>query len=296
MHTDREGIFQILAADSALPFFLHLSKMGAVQCCKVCGGSNQVAEKLGVPVHFDLDLGEVFDEESMGHGCKGKAQHREPAVLKGKLKEEFPNVEYVCDDHENIIIEGNQQHWPEPFAGARMRFCYKTKKLVQKSAAEMMSMVIVTHGDGVAAVVGLLRETWSIRNVPYTAYAVCSRKVKVMEEHGNKVLEQPVYADPGQWELTLGKGLTYNEVKAARKIKQMHKEHEQEMKEMNQMSSKIQTEYDLEYHHHEHFKAALGRLGASQKDVDHLLDKSKSSHHHQVKEEHVHRIKCKPPN
>merc|ERR1712146_754901 len=144
------------------------------------------------------------------------------------------------------------------------------------------------HGDAVATVVGLLRETWSIRDVPYTAYACCDRKVKVMESGGGGIIEQPVYAHPEQWSISVGKGLEYVEVHSQRKIQQMHKEHNKEMKQMNAMAEQIHTDYDMEYHHHDHFKAALERLGSSNKDTAHLLDKAKGFHIGAI------RIKCSP--
>merc|ERR1712098_623989 len=103
----------------------------------------------GIPIHFDLDLGEVFDNDSMRGDIAGKMQHRHPAELKRQLLVDFPEVEYVCDENGLPKIEGELQHFPEPFQGVRMRFCYKVKKLLQRAASELMSIVIVTHGDAV---------------------------------------------------------------------------------------------------------------------------------------------------
>merc|ERR1719424_364791 len=37
-----------------------------------------IAQILKIPVHFDLDIGEVFDDVSMEGDCKDKPQHRAP--------------------------------------------------------------------------------------------------------------------------------------------------------------------------------------------------------------------------
>merc|ERR1712060_730724 len=92
-----------------------------------------------------------------------------------------------------------------------MRYCYKVKKLVQKAASELMSIVIVTHGDALAAVVGLMKENWDIGKVAYTSYAVCSRQVKVMEKGTNTNIagDEPVYAHPEEWTIEVSSGFQY---------------------------------------------------------------------------------------
>jgi len=254
--------------------------------------SSRIAEILQIPIHFDLDLGEVFDAESMTGDIAGKTQHREPKELKSQLRKDFPHVEYISDDTDNFVVEGKLQHFPEPFAGARMRFCYKVKKLLQRAAAELMSVVIVTHGDALAAVVGLMREAWSIKAVPYTAYAIASRKVKVMESSGHVMKEEPVYVDPKSWTLTLSKGFDFSEVRSEKKKQQMHREHDQEMKQMNAKAKEIDTDYKLDPGHHENFQDALLRLGASPADMEHLIDVGSKSHH--IATENEHRIACSP--
>lgn len=254
--------------------------------------SSRIAEILQVPIHFDLDLGEVFDAESMTGNIAGQMQHREPEELKSQLRKDFPHVEYVSDDNGKFIVEGKLQHFPEPFAGARMRFCYKVKKLLQRASSELMSVVIVTHGDALAAVVGLLREAWSIKAVPYTAYAIASRQVKVMESSGHVLKEEPIYVDPQSWTLTLSKGFDYTEVRSEKRKQQAHRDHDQEMKQMNAKAKEIDTDYKLDPGHHENFSDALLRLGASPADMEHLLSTATKSHH--IATENENRIMCSP--
>merc|ERR1712118_635866 len=116
----------------------------------------------------------------------------------GELKPDFPNVEYIRDSHGKIKVEGKLQRFPEAFDGARMRYCYKVQKLVQQAVNELSSIVIVTHGDAVASVVGMLKETWIIKHIPYTAYAIGSRQVKVCKVGAKKkrLKEEPMYVHP----------------------------------------------------------------------------------------------------
>jgi broad specificity phosphatase PhoE len=240
-----------------------------------------IAKKLQIPIHFDLDLGEVFDRISMVGECKGKPQHRPPDVLEKKLKEreEFrEGVEYIRDDKGKIIVEGKLQKFPEPFEGARMRYCYKVKKLVQQASAELNSIIIVTHGDAVAAVVGMLKETWIVKHIPYTAYVIGSRKVKVMEKGKGKILdEEPVYVHPEQWSLKMHPDLKHEDV-AKKDLNKAHKLHEKEMEEMNKNRSHIKTGmYTLTPAQHKEVEDSLSGMDASQKDKKALLKKANST-------------------
>lgn len=192
-----------------------------------------IAQKLQIPVHFDLDLGEVFDDVSMSGDCRGRPQHRPPDVLERALVDDFPDVEYIRGKDGKIKVEGKLQRFPEPFDGARMRYCYKVQKLLQQAAAELSSLVIVSHGDAVAAVVGMMKETWIIKHIPYTAYCIASRQVRVLKKGSTERLhEEAVYVHPEQWTLQLDPGLVHYDCKKEDQ-KKAHKAHEKEMLEMD---------------------------------------------------------------
>jgi len=237
--------------------------------------ASRIAQELKLPVHFDLDMGEIFDDLSMTGNCAGRAQYREPRVLEAQLKPDFPDVEWIRDAEGKIKIEGKMQKWPENFDRARMRYCYKVKKLVQKAASELMSIVIVTHGDALAAVLGLMKENWDIGKVPYTAYAICSRRVKVMEKGTNTNVagDEPVYVHPEDWTIEVSNGFQYKTL-VGHVAKQAHKVHEDEMKKMNKMSKEIHTSYKLEDDQVASYKAALSHLGAHEHDTRHMLTKA----------------------
>jgi broad specificity phosphatase PhoE len=238
-----------------------------------------IAKKLGIPIHFDLDLGEVFDRTSMVGNCKGKPQHRAPPLLEEKLKGDgFTDVEYIRDDSGKIAIEGKLQKWEEPFEGARMRYCYKVKKLVQQAAAELNSIILVTHGDAVAAVVGMLKETWIVKHIPYTAYVIGARKVRVMKKGEGKILsEEPVYVHPEQWALKMHPDLQHQDV-SSKDMAKAHKLHEWEMAEMNKNKSHIKAgQYTLTPKQQEDAQDTLKEMSASEKDRKALLKKANST-------------------
>jgi broad specificity phosphatase PhoE len=258
--------------------------------------ASRIAQVLNLPVHFDVDLGEVFDDVSMrGGNLQGKPQYRCPMELEAQLKPDFPDVTWIRDSDDIIKVEGKLQNFPEPFDGARMRFCYKTKKLVQKAAAELMSIVIVTHGDGVAAVVGLLREEWQITSVPYTAYALCSRRVKVLKLGSEKVIDnEPVYQTPKDWTLKLSPGFGFHHLRDRCSKRDAHMKHLYEMNQMNALAPELDktTEYTLADEQVKHFQEALDRLGAHDDDKDHLLDRAATNHH--MAGDRSKRIVCHP--
>jgi broad specificity phosphatase PhoE len=258
--------------------------------------ASRIAQVLRVPVHFDIDLGEVFDNVSMkGDHLDGSRQFKSPQELEARLKVDFKDsVEYIRDDAGAIKFEGKLQKFPEDFEAARMRYAYKTKKLLQKAASELMSICIVSHGDGVASVVGMLKEDWAIQEVPYTAYVFGCRKVKVLKKGGDELLkEEPVYKHPEEWELKLDK--KFNE--KVRKItspserKDAHAMHEQEMKAMDAQGRRIKTDYTLDDEQHKAYMQALDHLDAHDEDSKHMLHKAASSHHMNDKNT---RVKCAP--
>lgn len=179
--------------------------------------ASRIAQELQLPVQFDLDLGEVFDRDCMGPNAKGP-QHRNPDDLEAELKPDFPDVAWIRDENNAIKIEGRQQEFPESLDDARMRFVFKVQQLVQKAASELMSLVIVTHGDALGAVLGMIRYDWKIQRVPYASYAVASRQVAVLDKGSLELkTEEPVYEQPEQWNLQLSEGVEVTEVNSCSK-------------------------------------------------------------------------------
>jgi len=168
-----------------------------------------IAEELGgISIHFDLDLGEIFDERAMAGDVKDKRQHRAPKELEILLKPDFPSSEFERDKDNEICIRGKVQDFPESFEKARMRFCAKVNKLVKQAASELVSIVIVTHGDAVSAVLDMLRTNEQCKKVPFCGYVVGFRHVKVLKKHGGQVLfNEDVLMNTAQWQLKVSDGI-----------------------------------------------------------------------------------------
>jgi hypothetical protein len=170
-----------------------------------------------LPIQFDLDLGEVFDKDCMGPYVRGP-QHRDAAELEAQLSHQFPDVNFIRDSGHTVSIEGRQQVFPESLEDARMRFIFKVQQLLQRAAAEHMSLIIVTHGDAVGAVISMMRYDWKVQRVNYAGYAIASRRVPMLERRSAAIkLEETVYEDPEQWELVLSGGIEVAEVHACSK-------------------------------------------------------------------------------
>lgn len=119
--------------------------------------SCRIAQVLKCPIQFDLDLGEVFDGSSMVGKVTGP-QHRSADELEALLKPDFPDVVWMRGKNRKIQIEGKQQKWPECLDTARMRFCFKVKQSLQVAASRLVSILVVTHGDAVGAVLGMMKK------------------------------------------------------------------------------------------------------------------------------------------
>merc|ERR1740130_1211399 len=114
----------------------------------------------------------------------GVRQNRTPRDLESALRPDFPLAEFVRHDNDDIVISNEHKlpAFPEPFDGARMRFCTKVHKLVRQASKELVSVIIVTHGDCVSAVLSMLYEDQQVVKVPMAGYAIGNRQVKIMKK------------------------------------------------------------------------------------------------------------------
>lgn len=164
----------------------------------------EMAKELNIPVHFDLDLGEVFDFRVPGDVGP---QHRPQEVLAQELESRYPTVRLRRDEQGKIIIRGVQQKHPEKLTRARLRFCFKVQHIVQTATSKLMNVLVVTHADALAAVVSFMQPSWNFSFIPMAAYAIAERKVKVMSEKKGKeftgIPRQPVFGSTWRWEVQL---------------------------------------------------------------------------------------------
>jgi len=122
-----------------------------------------------------------------------------------------------------------------------------------------------------------LRETWIVKHIPYTAYVIGNRKVKVMKKGEGKILsEEPVYVNPEQWTLKTHPELLHEDV-AKKDMVQAHKHHEKELAEMNKKQKDIKTSYTLTPSQNQDVEESLKGFGASGKDTKMLLKKANST-------------------
>lgn len=167
-----------------------------------------IAESLPLRIRFDLCLGEIFDATAMRGNVAGKRQHRSATELEAALKHDFPDAQFVRTEDNELVISNEKKlpDFPEPFDGARMRFCAKVHKLVRQAASELVSPIIVTHGDCVSAVLGMLYGDKQVKRVPMAGYALGNRNVKVMKKDANTVLK-PADVYGQKWDLRLSDGI-----------------------------------------------------------------------------------------
>jgi broad specificity phosphatase PhoE len=168
-----------------------------LRCAQTACG---IAKVLKCPILFDLDFGEVFDSSSLVGKVSGP-QHRDSDTLAAMLREDFPTTRWIQDGGK-LKITGTQQVFPESLEQARLRFCFKAQQVLQKAASELMSIVIVTHGDAVGSVLGMMKKDWKVLNVPYASFAIASRQVAVLEKESVDVKsDEDIYKH--DWTVTL---------------------------------------------------------------------------------------------
>lgn len=173
-----------------------------------------IAEELQIPIHFDQDLGEVFDELSVGDR-KGKIEppFRPPKQLLSKLQAEFRDIEYRRDEDGALKVSGQLPQFPESFDAAGNRFAFVVMKLIQQAVANLASIVIVSHGDALAKVLSMMQERLVVDAIPYASYILAEREVRVMKPGTSRLLlPEPVYVNSEQWALKLHPGIVVRQI------------------------------------------------------------------------------------
>lgn len=235
--------------------------------------ASRIAQILKCPIQLDLDFGEVFDRSSMVGKITGP-QHRDPEELEALLKADFPDVVYIRALDQKIKIEGTQQTFPESLDAARMRFCFKTQQVLQQAASKLMSTVVVTHGDALGAVIGMMQKDWKIKHVPYASFALASRQVMVLEKGSMETKsDEPVFDH--KWDIEVSEGLEYEEVHPASR-KRAYAVRQHEIKKMRANSNELETLYFSEKQV-ECFVKALTNLGQDVERCALLLKQAKKA-------------------
>jgi broad specificity phosphatase PhoE len=176
MRVSREVGKQLGNVRNAAPFDVIVSSP-YLRCAE---SASEIARELRLPVIFDDDLGEVGENVSKTFD-PNSPPHRERSELLRYLYKEYPDVEYaMAGDH--LQIHGGYPMFPESLSQARTRFAKKAQHICQSAAASLRSVIIVTHADALDAIVGAMKRSWVLTEVPSGAFFVAERQVRVMEK------------------------------------------------------------------------------------------------------------------
>jgi len=146
--------------------------------------ASEIARELKLPVIFDDDLGEVG--EHIGRAIDPQAPpHRGRRDLEQCLRRDFPSVEYAMTA-DRLQFHGGYPMFPESLSQARTRFAKKAQNICQSAAAALKSVIIVTHPDALDAIVGSMKMSWVLTEVPAGAFFVARRTVRIMERRGRR--------------------------------------------------------------------------------------------------------------
>jgi broad specificity phosphatase PhoE len=161
----------------------------------------QIARILKIPVVFDRDVGEIFGE---GFRDVQSNPHRSPKELAEILRRDFPDVKYSVDA-DGVQMVGSEPPFPETLKQARRRFQFKAQLIIGAAATQVKSVVIVTHADALHSVASLMKMSWNLVDIPFSACFIAARSVGVMRESTHRRLkEKTVYGERApKWGLTL---------------------------------------------------------------------------------------------
>jgi len=203
-------------------------------------------------------------------------QHRPPQELEAFLAKDFPTVKYVREKSNNqLAVSGKLPEYPEPLDGARIRFCYRVNKLVKKSVGELASVIIVTHGDAVSAVLSMLKEEEQVLKVPFCGWFIGERQVKVMKKGADCFIEQDsIFEQPGMWKLKLDPEIEFRRRKEQELegVRLVATNSQRKMKRLSNLSKGSNDSFDLtdmSSDRHERFmEVALNHLGVDSLDPE----------------------------
>lgn len=114
----------------------------AVELCKHVGTDTSLL--------LDRSLGEVYGPQVLGEECQ-------PAP--GSLLREFDDVRRYCEENGIKVrtkVVGTWPQWGEHKGMARVRFVRRFLQYLQRSQRTGLSFALVTHGDGVAAMLSTM--------------------------------------------------------------------------------------------------------------------------------------------
>jgi broad specificity phosphatase PhoE len=152
----------------------------------------EIASEHKIPIAFDYNLGEVFDDVYMPKNKAGKKQIRSGMKLRKYVEQDYPDVKVMGAKTSSVPISGKHPAFPEDFLEARVRFFDRFEYILQECSKRALNPIIVTHADAVVA----LFETISGREsekVDYCGWFIA--------EKADKGPDLPIWTDRWRWEV-----------------------------------------------------------------------------------------------
>jgi len=152
----------------------------------------EIAKVHNIPIMFDHNIGEVFDDVYMPKNKLGKKQHRVPKKLRAFLEKEYPEVRVLSAKPDSVDISGKHPVFNEPFDEARVRFMERFEHILLETGKAQLNPIIVTHADAVVVIFETLtgREA---EHVDYCGWFICEKP----QTHGTF----EVWTDKWTWEV-----------------------------------------------------------------------------------------------
>lgn len=171
--------------------------------------SAEIAQVLNLPLVFDVEFGEVFDQVYMPRG-NGSIQFRPIDETLAILKQEYPTVEVAVKKQ-----FGEQPHWPEDFGDAQVRFLERFETTVVKAVERLQSPIIVSHGDAVMILLALLCPRVELTKIDYCGWFVGWRDT-AKPNKSDPLWREKLWDVPKQmsvyqqsWNVSIGTGIKF---------------------------------------------------------------------------------------
>lgn len=152
-----------------------------VRCVQTAG---EICEELGLQLAIDSELGEIYGPRTYGQ-WKNPPPRRDLSQISSLTKLCGVPLQdsklLVCN--EDCDFFGSHSSWPETLEDARLRLVSRVEQYLARSIQLRRNFILVTHGDCVAAALGLLlssqpgEDRQVVTKIDYCAYAVAERMV-----------------------------------------------------------------------------------------------------------------------
>jgi broad specificity phosphatase PhoE len=189
--------------NSALEFALVVSSP-YVRCVQTAA---EICQILGLQLCIDAELGEIYGPRTHG-------QWEEPPPR--RTLEEISSLVKLHGDSliDSPLFVGNEEkeffgshsEWPETLEDARLRLVSRVEQYQARSLQLRKNFLLVTHGDCVAASLGLLLSSQQgcrrvVTKIDYCAYTLAERMV---EPEDDLAVPLGLADEDANWKLTFG--------------------------------------------------------------------------------------------